>query len=595
MKTAKNILRSFSLLKDITRASPGRIPLEILSVLTAVINSMLVRIVLVKLILDLVVQGRFGRAAIGVVSAACADLICSAFDAWMNNCFRPQDNIRLHRYFHEKLYRCAVDVDIRYYDNPDYYDQFILAARNSDAIAVQYIATLQNFLVTIAEIFISGGLIISKLGSLLWIVLISSTLYMIFTEKNAQLRVTMTEAQNPYEKKREYIKRTFFIKKYALDMRATNISGLLYHTFASCQQEALKAIRPFAKKRTMFYAINGFLFYFQYVAVIVFLTWKALTTHEISVGDFSMLLESSLALCNNWRFIGNTVGSLSEQGMFSDRYYRFVRIAQSAREDRPCVEAPRHFFDVKVENVSFCYDKETKRVFTDLSMKIQKGQKIALVGPNGAGKSTFVSLLLNLYQPQEGMIRYNGRDIRQYEPFAYRDTYSLIFQDSQLYPFTIAENLLFRMPESTEDEQRMWNALKQVGLYDKIQKMPLGLFTTVTKEFDNDGVVFSGGECQRLALARAILQDTSFFIMDEPTSALDPKQELQLNNLFTNRLHDNTLILISHRLSTISGTDYIYLLDNGKIEEEGTHDELMKKNGHYARIYQMQSNLYAME
>lgn len=595
MKTIRSIMHSFRILKEVHKASVWRMPLELVSVFTAVVNSIVARILLMKLILDKVVQGNFKEAIIFVILAACLDLVCSAFGDWMNVYYRKKDNIRLHRYFHEKLYQSAVEMDIRYYDNPEYYDEYILAARNSDATVVRYIATLNEFFVTIIQILISGGLIIANLDYLFWVVVVSATLYAFVTTKNAKTRVSMTIATNPYEKKREYIKRMFFLKKHSLDMRTTNVANLLFQGFDDCKDKSIETIKPFAKKRTLYYSINGFLFYSQYLAIIVLLTWRALTVGDISVGDFSMLLGSALILNNNWRFIGNTFSDLAEHDMFFDKYDRFIQTAENIKVNRSDAVAPEPFECLQAHNLIFGYESESNKVFSDLSLSIQRGQKIALVGPNGAGKTTFVNLVLNLYEPQKGTIRYNGKDIRQYDPTLYRDGYSLIFQDSRLYPITIAENLLLGPMETEEDEQLVWTALDRVGLEDKVRQMPLGLSTPVTKEFDNDGVVFSGGESQRIALARALLQDTLFFIMDEPTSSLDPKQELQLNRLFTDVLSDKTMILISHRLSTISGVDYIYLINEGIIEEEGTHLQLMEKNGHYARIYETQSKLYEMK
>lgn len=590
MKSIRTLFHSFRLLKEVANASPLRLPLEAVSIIATIIDSVLVRIIAVKLILDAVVAGEFGRAMAILGVGALTELLAQSYNTWMDSLYRKKDNIRIHKYFHENLYRSAVDMELRCYDDPAYFDRFILIANNSDGMAVQCVATVSEFFNVLLTTLLTGGLIITTLAELLWITIPCTLLYILISGKRAAVRGEMTVAQSPYEKKQEYLKRVFFIKPTALDMRSTSLPRLLSEMFSNCQAESLTAFKPYTVKQVLLIALSDIFFYGQTVAELFLLSWRALVVKDISVGDFSMLMTSSQTLMGNLRYIGSIFGELIEQGVFAEKYVGFLAAAKEARESQGSA-LPTAFETLQVEQVSFSYDIKGK-VFSDLSLNIPRGRKIALVGPNGAGKSTLVSLLLNLYSPDEGQIRYNGRKLGEFAPLPYRGQYSLIFQDCRLYPFSVAENLLLRPMDGKSDEKRVWEALERVGLAEKIRRLPSGLDTAVTKEFDQEGVVFSGGEVQRLALARAFLQDMPFFIMDEPTSALDPKQELQINRLFTEELKEKTLILISHRLSTLSGVDYIYLIHNGVIEESGTHEELMEHQGHYARIYHAQADLY---
>lgn len=591
MRSVRAFFRSFRLLKEVAAASPVRLWLEGISILASLFNSV-IRIVVVKLILDAVVTGKLREAIILVGLGALGDCLTQGYSHWMDSSYRKKDNIRIHQHFHQQLYCSAVDVDLRCYDNPEYFDHFILTANNSDKMAVQCVATINEFFTVLLTSLVTGSLIITTLGELLWIAVPCTLLYVFFSGKRSSIRGEMRVAQGPYEKKQEYLKRSFFMKRTALDMRTTGLPQRLSDMFADCQKESLKAFKPYTVKQIILAVAGSVFFYGRYVAELTFLSWHALVVKDISVGDFSMLLTSADTLMNSLRYLGSIMGQLIEQGVFAEKYLDFLKAAKVARESR-AKALPTTFEGLQAENISFGYSEA--RVFADLSLNIKKGQKIALVGANGAGKSTLISLILNLYPPEEGAIRYNGQDVRELDPTSYRGQYSLIFQDCQLYPFSIAENLLLRSIENAEDEQQVWDALERVNLAEKVRGFPLGLHTPVTKEFDKEGVVFSNGEAQRLALARAFLQDMPFFIMDEPTSALDPKQELQINQLFTRELREKTLILISHRLSTISGADYVYLIHNGIIEEEGTHEALMAKGGHYARIYRIQSALYTIE
>lgn len=456
MKTVKAIFKGFRLLRDVAKASPGRIPLELLGVLFEVINSMVVRVVMLKWILDKVIEGDFQTAIVLIVVSAVADFIFSAYDSWMNNCYRPRNAIRLHEAFQNRLYRQAAGVELRFYDDPAYYDSFLMAGSNSDTKAVNLLEAVRTFLVTVAELLVSGGLIVSSLGGLLPVVLIPSTLYMLLSGVNAKTRVGLSEAMNPSQKKMGYVKRIFFTKESALDLRATGLRTLLLALFDESGNEAIQKGKPYMNKRTVCGLLQGGLFYFQYVAILVFLAWHALHIRDLSVGDFSMLLTSALTLGNNWRFFGQTVGDLAEYGLFSEHYYGFLKLPQEKMTPNISHDA---YSQTCVENLSFTYPGSEKAVFEHLSFRLRQNQKVAIVGPNGAGKTTLVNLLLSFYMPSGGRIMQNGRPLTVSD----RGDFSLIFQDSRLYPFTLAENLLFRHPQNDEDQAAVKEVLKRVG------------------------------------------------------------------------------------------------------------------------------------
>lgn len=591
VKTMKSLLCSFHLLVYVFVACPSRIFAEFLSVICNLVNSMLARIYLVKLILDYVILKDLQTALWLVLFAALLDFGCSAYENWMNEYYRRISNIKIHQFFQEKLYKKSVEVDVSSFDDPEFYNQFILAAQNSDSMAIKFLNTVNNFVVMLFQILITGGLVIHDMKYLLLVAIIPATLYGVISGKNSKVRSDMTLASSPIERKQDYVKRIFFLKQYAMDIRSTTVKNLLTDMYDNSMKNLLSTIIPFAKKRAVLYFFSGMLFYMQYFSIIVILSWRALVQRDLSVGDFSLLLASTIILNNNWRFFGGCFGEMVEYGIFTDRYRKFLTFANvSIRKNDTAL--PEKVKDIALYNVSFQYDE--RKILNSISISIKMGKKIAIVGPNGVGKSTLIHLILKLYSPKSGTILLNGSNIELYKTEAYRDTYSLILQDYHLYPFTIAENILLKIPENKADEILVLNLLEKVGLADKVKMLPNGIHTYVTKEFTDDGVVLSGGERQRMAIARAIAQNAPVLIMDEPTSALDPEMESEINKLIVQLLSDKTIIIISHRLSTIAGLDYIYLLDHSGIEEQGTHEELMNLDGHYARIYHMQTKIYSM-
>ena len=230
-------------------------------------------------------------------------------------------------------------------------------------------------------------------------------------------------------------------------------------------------------------------------------------------------------------------------------------------------------------------------LFEDCSFVINKKDRIALVGKNGAGKSTLVKLLLRLYIPSEGEIELVEVRPQEYDLEAYRDRFGVAFQDTRLYCATVAENVW--MDTCTEGEsERVVQALESSGIYSRVAEAARGIETTVTREFDPDGIEFSGGQAQKIALARVFARDSGIVILDEPSAALDPMSEAEMFDNMLRAAEKRTVVMISHRLSACRGADTIYVLSGGRIVERGTHQELTAAGGMYANMWRTQASGY---
>ena len=225
-------------------------------------------------------------------------------------------------------------------------------------------------------------------------------------------------------------------------------------------------------------------------------------------------------------------------------------------------------------------------------MEISKGEKIAIVGINGAGKTTLVKLLLRLYDVDEGNITINDQDYKQINTKSLREKVGAVFQNIEVYAVTIAENVLLREVKGQEDIDLVNKALEFSGLYEYVYSLPDNINTKVTREFHRQGIIFSGGQMQKLAIARGYAQDYQLFILDEPSSALDPIAEAKVYNNMLELGKNKTMIFISHRLTTTVNADKIYLFENGAILEQGTHEQLMDLNGQYKKMFESQAIKY---
>jgi ATP-binding cassette subfamily B protein len=254
-------------------------------------------------------------------------------------------------------------------------------------------------------------------------------------------------------------------------------------------------------------------------------------------------------------------------------------------------EAPRLGSGIQLEGVGFRYEGASRPAVERLDLTLKPGQIVALVGQNGSGKTTLIKLLTRLYDPSEGRITLDGRDIRDFDPVRYRSLFSVIFQDFAMYPDTVAENIRYgdvSLPEASDAVQR---AACLAGADGFIRELPLGYNTQLSKLFEN-GHDLSLGQWQRVALARAFFPRAPFIIMDEPTSAVDPAAEFELFENFRERLDGRGALIISHRLSTVRQADYTYVLADGRIQEHGTHDELIARKGAYAHLFSQQAKHY---
>ena len=251
--------------------------------------------------------------------------------------------------------------------------------------------------------------------------------------------------------------------------------------------------------------------------------------------------------------------------------------------------------DLELKGVSFCYEGAEKPTLRHINMKILAGQKIALVGHNGAGKSTLVKLLMRLYDVTEGEILLDGINIKEYQAKGYRSLFGTIFQDFKVFAATVAENVLLKPVTNQMEKERVKEALQESGIYKKIQTFPNGMDSILTKEFDEDGILMSGGESQKLAIARVFAKDSSIAILDEPSSALDPISEYEVFENMMKACKGKTVIFVSHRLSSATLADRIYMMEDGEIIEEGNHQELIEKNGKYAEMFFKQAEKYREE
>lgn len=328
----------------------------------------------------------------------------------------------------------------------------------------------------------------------------------------------------------------------------------------------------------------------QECAVYVILAYRVVFK-GMSIGDFSMYMTSVSTFSDNVSSIVDSISSFMETGMFVKDFRYCIEIAEKSEKSdgRNTNDIDRDNIVLKFNNVSFKYPNTDRFILKNISMTLKRGESVSIVGVNGAGKTTLIKLICRLYEPTEGEILLNGVDIRKYSYEEYIGLIGAVFQDFKLFSFSVRENVAFN---ENSDDDKILSCLYRSGLKKKIDNLSCGLDTNISKEFDSEGIEFSGGEGQKLAMARTLYKDAPIIILDEPTSALDPIAEAEIYSKFHSITEDKMAVYISHRLSSCRFCDKIVVLNEGMIAQYGSHDELMTEGGLYSEMWNMQAQYY---
>lgn len=310
----------------------------------------------------------------------------------------------------------------------------------------------------------------------------------------------------------------------------------------------------------------------------------------ISIGDVVIYASGIIQLINAFSSISAGLGYMKQMSMFAADYVEYMNLEKRKYQGSIPVEKRRdNRFQVSFEHVSFRYPGTDKDVIKDLTLSFEIGERMAIVGKNGSGKSTFIKLLCRLYDVTEGGIKVNGIDIRMYDYQEYCNLFAVVFQDFHIFALPLGENIA---ASENVEEKRALNALEKAGLKERIEDLPNGLDTCVGKEFSEAGIAFSGGEKQKIAIARAIYKDAPFVIMDEPTAALDPVAECDVYAGFDKMVGLKTALYISHRLASCRFCEDILVFDHGRVVQRGSHDQLKRQDGIYRELWEAQAQYY---
>lgn len=479
------------------------------------------------------------------------------------------------------IYEKALTVDYRHFDDPSYFDSYKLTTEKFASQSSEMLQNLFSLLSGVAKCIVYGALIASQGVALLLIVLGCSAFVAYAQIYWSRVSVERETAMVNDQRKADYLRRLFFDHTAVADLRASNIKKPLFSLFDGSVKSRAAIYRKYGAKEFLTDILANLAQLGTTFAVPVYVAWGVMSGNIGGIGVYATLIASSLALKEALNALGWWSSQVALGVAYAQKVQHFFDTDSTIEASTDGEKASDGPFSVRFDHVSYRYGGSDDFAIRDLSLAIAQGEKIAIVGENGAGKTTLTKLLLRLYDADGGTVQINGRPIADYDVSTLRGRIGIAFQQSRLYALSVRENMT---AYADADDARLKSCLEEVGLR-------LSLDAQVTKEFDENGAVLSGGDAQRLCLTRLLHSEFGLLILDEPSSALDPIAEYRIAKLIFDR-SPTTTVMVAHRLSTVVDADRIYLLSDGRIIESGTHAELMAQNGKYREMFLKQAEGY---
>lgn len=491
-----------------------------------------------------------------------------------------------------------MNLEYSYLENPQYLDlkeRAVFAIHNQNAIENMVNIIFQ----VVGQAFTMVGMlvILATLGPVLITVLaLGIVVSLLIYGRVSKYQMQVMQEIIPINRRFGYYLSLANDKEVQKDIRLYGMSDMITGRIMKFSHETCDVFENMqvrtGKAMGQMGAVNEFVTAFSY-AYVGIRTISDVLGPKLTIGALTMYVNTVVSFSNLALNFGNGIVNLMQFLNWLEPYLEFMTLAEETKETGK-VPFTGEVETVEFKNVTFTYPNAEQPVLKNISFTIHKGEKISVVGLNGAGKSTLVKLICRMYKADSGEILINGRNIYEYEYLSYMNTISAVFQDYRLFNFTIAENISCQaMNASMEKIERL---VEEVGLKEKVQELPNGILSRFGKDYDTEGIEFSGGQGQKVAIARALYKEASMVILDEPASALDPIAEAEIYEKFNSLVEDKTAIYISHRMSSSVFCDRILIIDGGTVADFDTHENLMKNTESlYYKLFQSQAENYKID
>lgn len=524
------------------------------------------------------------------VGAMCIGHICIHITAAIHQICEKQFLPKMYQDFYKRVIRKSISMEYARFEQPDFYDKYTRALNECQWRGSTILYYSASLVAGIASV-IAAAIIVADVDPVLLVFIVPMmAVSMFFGKKEGDLYYALEFLNTRDGRIGSYAKRVFYEKKYAGELRLFGIGELLLSRHEKACDDMQERNRKIRRKLSVIEPVKWVLYnLLSTILPYLYITF-VLNTGDAQTAAYVAMIPALSTL--SWRSSETVelIVSLAKESAFVANLRAFL--SYEPQTDSTGRMKVQELTDIEIKNMSFTYEGAEKATLHDINISIHRGEKIAIVGHNGAGKTTLVKLLMGLYEATSGEITISGVNINRYEPKSFHRLFGTVFQDLQVFALPLSHNVLMRKPKNEEERKLVEDSLRKAQFGDKLDTLENGIDTMVTKEFDENGMGLSGGEAQKIAIARVFARKPDIVILDEPSSALDPIAE---DNMYKNMLgatERETVIFISHRLSATRDADRIYMFENGTVIEQGSHTELMAMNGKYAEMWRLQAQNY---
>ncbi len=581
------------MLRLIIKACPGVPILALVSTVFGSVHSFLLNTYLYQYALNALQEGKELKIILITLGCMFGYSILYMLFRSISSCYFELKYPKVEAYIQNLLQKKAVEVDLACFESSAFYDTYVKATSEATNRAYTVMNNILDVIWITIEVVAIGTLIITIDPIFLILAFLPFLCTLLIGKKRNRLKYDYNMRNKEVARQRDYVRRTFYLNDFSKEMRLTEMWKVMYKRMHSSISEMKEIVNKYGYKMMFFRYLFDFIFdVVVHSGTIVLAAFKTLVAKNMLLGDCFVVINSISNIAGSVNYMGDVFFKLDENSLYVDNLRDFLEYEVHIAEDENAPVVPS-FQKLELKNMTFGYEGQEKPALTNVNLTVNIGEKIAIVGHNGAGKTTLIKLLQRLYDPSEGEILINGENIKNYRLSSYRNLFGTVFQDYRLFATTVAENVMLRGDITDEDRATVRDALTRTGIYDKVEALSNGVDSNVTREFDNEGAMFSGGEAQKISIARIFAGNQEIVIMDEPTSALDPIAEQEMYRNMFEACEGKTVIFISHRLSSATMADRVYMFENGEIIEQGTHSELLAMNAKYADMWHKQADTYA--
>ena len=576
------------------KISKKRVVLEFLYCILMDVDWLLMYNVLIRFILDMAMKrSSFEKMMLYVWSMVALGALLEIENRFFEVYIKPITDVDLYDGINKMLYDKACQVDLLCFEDSEFYNEYMMAVSQTHIKLPDMLQGICQIVARFAAM-IAATVIIYQIDHFAVLFAVFPILGNFVFYGILNSRIFRMEKENiVFQRMADYVNRTIHLGEYAKEIRMTNVFRLLKKQYDGVVSAIQRVIGRYSVGNVILFCMfQYFIFLLPQEGAELYSGYRVLVSKTMVFAEMAVILTTMNI--NTWilnEFVDAVMGVV-KNSLYIEQARQFLEYEPAISEDQEGLLPELPIRCIEFEHVSFGY-KEGGYVLKDIHFKIEGNQDVALAGYNGAGKSTMMKLLMRLYDPDEGRILVNGIDIREYQVKAYRDLFATAFQNGKIFADTIEENILMgRRSTEEEDRETVWRALKLADFDEEVENQPLREKTILTREFSKEGVVFSGGQNQKILAARAFAKDSPIAVFDEPSSALDPIAEYHLFENIREYGRDRILFFISHRLSSVRDADIVFYMKNGRIQERGSHSDLMSRNEEYASLYRLQAENY---